>query len=301
MWCASGTDFLDVLCGTSTINMTLSWWEIVGIELKVSGVYHLSISLSLYIYIYIYSPLRYYEKNLMWKRNISFNDTWEQYFFRHLKWGVKISLWLWVWAWKYRRDVSVFPLTKISWCWKYLFTFVTDTSPLQFKTLQLNISTSWVYFEDKIHPGMGLYISLYLYDINSSTPGRCRDHSKSLPFKLRVNFRVDILRNSYGIALGRMTKNPFGDTSTLVQAMSWCATFSALLTLCVGNSPVIGEFPAHKPVTRSFDVFFDLRLNKRLSKQSWDWWFETPLRSLWRHCNGWQAVWLKPCNITMTS
>ena len=40
-----------------------------------------------------------------------------------------------------------------------------------------------------------------------------------------------------------------------------------------------------RPVTRSFDVFFDLRLNKRLSKQSWGWWFETPSRSLWRHCN----------------
>ena len=43
-----------------------------------------------------------------------------------------------------------------------------------------------------------------------------------------------------------------------------------------GNSPVAGEFPAQRPVTRSFDVFFDLRLNKRLGKQSWGWWFETP-------------------------
>ena len=34
-----------------------------------------------------------------------------------------------------------------------------------------------------------------------------------------------------------------------------------------------------------FGVFFDLRLNKRLSKQSWGWWFETPSWSLWRHCN----------------
>ena len=40
-----------------------------------------------------------------------------------------------------------------------------------------------------------------------------------------------------------------------------------------------------RPVTRSFDVFFDLRLHKRLSKQSWGWWFETPSWSLWRHCN----------------
>ena len=47
-----------------------------------------------------------------------------------------------------------------------------------------------------------------------------------------------------------------------------------------------GEFPSQRPVTRSFDVFFDLRLNKRLSKQSWGWWFETPSLSLWRHRNG---------------
>ena len=46
-----------------------------------------------------------------------------------------------------------------------------------------------------------------------------------------------------------------------------------------------GEFPTQRPVTRSFDVFFDLRLNKRLSKQPWGYWFETPSRSLWRHCN----------------
>ena len=45
-------------------------------------------------------------------------------------------------------------------------------------------------------------------------------------------------------------------------------TFSALLALCSGNLPVTGEFPAQKPVTQRFDVFFDLRLNKRLSKQS---------------------------------
>ena len=43
-------------------------------------------------------------------------------------------------------------------------------------------------------------------------------------------------------------------------------TVSALLVICAGNSPVTGEFPAQRPVTRSFDVFFDLRLNKRLSK-----------------------------------
>ena len=55
-----------------------------------------------------------------------------------------------------------------------------------------------------------------------------------------------------------------------------------------------GEFtghrwiPAQRPVTRSFDVFFDLRLIKRLSKQSRGWWFETPSRPLWRHCLAWR-------------
>ena len=40
-----------------------------------------------------------------------------------------------------------------------------------------------------------------------------------------------------------------------------------------------------RPVTRNFDVFFDLRLNKRLSKQWWGWWFKTLSRPLWRHRN----------------
>ena len=46
-----------------------------------------------------------------------------------------------------------------------------------------------------------------------------------------------------------------------------------------------GEFPTQRPVTRSFYVFFDLRLNRRLSKQPWGWWFETPSWPLWRQCN----------------
>ena len=51
-----------------------------------------------------------------------------------------------------------------------------------------------------------------------------------------------------------------------------------------GNSPVTGEFPAQRPVTLSFDVFFDLRLNKRWSKQCRGWWFEAPSCPWWRHC-----------------
>ena len=58
-------------------------------------------------------------------------------------------------------------------------------------------------------------------------------------------------------------------------------TFSALMAICAGNSPV----PAQRPVTRSFDIFFDLRPNKRLSKRSWGLWFETQSRPLWCHRN----------------
>ena len=57
---------------------------------------------------------------------------------------------------------------------------------------------------------------------------------------------------------------------------------------------VTGPFPSQRPMTRSFDVFFDLRLNKRLSKQSWGWWFETPSGSIWRHCN--ELFFITVCN-----
>ena len=54
---------------------------------------------------------------------------------------------------------------------------------------------------------------------------------------------------------------------------------SALLAFCVGNShrSSAGEFPAQRPVARRYFVFFYLRLNKQLSKQS---------HPLWHQCNG---------------
>ena len=80
-----------------------------------------------------------------------------------------------------------------------------------------------------------------------------------------------------------------------IREISWwrhVETFSALLALCVGNSPVTGEFPSQRPVTQSFGVLFDLSLNKRLGKQSWGWWPEMPSRSLWRHCNAGCRFWI---------
>ena len=60
--------------------------------------------------------------------------------------------------------------------------------------------------------------------------------------------------------------------------------FFALLILYEVNPSVTSGFPSQRPVTWSFDVFYDLRLNKRLSKPPKRRWFETPLRSLWRYC-----------------
>ena len=72
-------------------------------------------------------------------------------------------------------------------------------------------------------------------------------------------------------------------------------TFSALLALCEGNPLVTGGFPSQRPVTRSFEVFFDARLNKRLSKQSKFRWFKMPWRSLLRHYNSYSSSLKQKC------
>ena len=84
---------------------------------------------------------------------------------------------------------------------------------------------------------------------------------------------------------------PCNNTTRGVTSMmtSSNGNISALLAFCAGNSPVTGEFLSQRLVTRSFHVLFDLCLNKRLSKQSWGGWFETPLCPLWRHCNEFTA------------
>ena len=78
--------------------------------------------------------------------------------------------------------------------------------------------------------------------------------------------------------------------STLYRGLmsSWrhqIEAFSVLLSLYAGNSLATGGFPLQRPVTRSFDVFLDMRLNKWLSKQLRRRRCDMPLRSSWRHCN----------------
>ena len=125
-----------------------------------------------------------------------------------------------------------------------------------------------------------------------------KSYAKSIQFHSRKCIRKCLLRNGGNFVSASMCQTSTGSGNVLVSSrhapshylnQSWwrhqMETFSALLAIYVGNSPVPGEFPPQRPVTRSFDVFFDLPPNKWLSKQSWGWWFETPSRPLWRHGN----------------
>ena len=123
------------------------------------------------------------------------------------------------------------------------------------------IQFPWPYFN---HVYMYIYIYITTTDFLTST--YCR-----LLWYFNGNELNNLVSYKYIIQVTRWI---------IITHPSWwrhqMETFSTLLAICVGNSPVTGEFPTLRPVTWSFGVFFDLRLNKRLSKQSWGWWFETP-------------------------
>ena len=85
-------------------------------------------------------------------------------------------------------------------------------------------------------------------------------------------------------AVSRLAISLYNVPWTLIQS-SPNKPFSALLALCMGNPPVDSPHKGHWCV---FDVFFYLRLNKRLRKLKC-WWFEMPLCTLWHHCNEWKC------------
>ena len=108
------------------------------------------------------------------------------------------------------------------------------------------------------------------------------------------NAKITILHNSnIMLSLNKLWSKGMRRSLTRLFLCHWQVRLLTVITLYVmitssnGNifrvtGPLCGEFtgpgefPTQRPVTRSFDVFFDLRLNKRLSKQPWGWWFETP-------------------------
>ena len=103
--------------------------------------------------------------------------------------------------------------------------------------------------------------------------------------------RIDVINHPYlNIRLIMLwkglvsNKSDNGKVNSLAPGPWWrhqMETFSALLAICAGNSPVPVNSP-HKGLWRGALMF---SLNKRLSKQSWGWWFETLSRPLWRHRN----------------
>ena len=83
---------------------------------------------------------------------------------------------------------------------------------------------------------------------------------------------------------GHLDRNSSQNTRTHDDVIKW-KHFPRYWPFVRGIHRSLVNSPHKWPVTWSFDVFFDLRLNKRLSKQSWGWWFETLSRPFWSHCN----------------
>ena len=77
---------------------------------------------------------------------------------------------------------------------------------------------------------------------------------------------------------------PCGRLNPFIMMTSWHGNIFR-----VTGGPFVRGIHRLPVISRSFDVFFDLRLNKWLSKQSWGWWFETPSPPLWRHSNAYTA------------
>ena len=90
--------------------------------------------------------------------------------------------------------------------------------------------------------------------------------------------------NQHGSVMWLATRNFQHQCCQFMMTSSNGTIFHVTGPVC-GEFTGPGEFPAQRPVTRSFDVFYDLRLNKRLSKQPWGWGFETHSPPLWRHSN----------------
>ena len=99
---------------------------------------------------------------------------------------------------------------------------------------------------------------------------------------------------NYSTGSAKMSLLLFGSFKKILMTSSNGNIFRVTGPFC-GEFTGPGEFPTQRPVRRSFNVFFDLRFNKPLSKQPWGWWFETLSRSLWRHRNDKNANLLFNC------
>ena len=141
-----------------------------------------------------------------------------------------------------------------------------------------------------------ILLNIFLWDPFTMYEAKQVHHPmvNSIPFKPWSYISTDIQSRACLISISAACHTV---TTRAVQLgshnMMTSSNGNIFLAFCAENLPVTSEFPSPRPVTRSFGVFFDLHLNKRLSKQSRRWWFEMSLSSLWLHCNvsmEWLAV-----------
>ena len=139
-----------------------------------------------------------------------------------------------------------------------------------------------------------LYITPREY-LRIPTSSGCKPREKSNGWKRKFMI-ISILYQIF-ISISHVTWWPKA-LLVMKHMINWWTVITSFFMMTSSNGNIFrvtgslcGEFtgpcecPTQRPVTRSFDVFFDLRLNKRLSKQPWGWWFETLSWSLWRHRN----------------
>ena len=155
---------------------------------------------------------------------------------------------------------------------KYLCKMISGVKTLQCSgPSRLALSSLWVVVIVILASYSGTLISYLAVDV------------RNLPF---TSLKEAIASPSYEMWMD--TESVFAEIFRVSDNASWKTTVFVdpfirckdMMTPSNGNifrvtGHLCGEFPAQRPVTWSFDVFFDLRLNKRLSKQSWGWWFET--------------------------
>ena len=159
---------------------------------------------------------------------------------------------------------------------------------IKLPTLRSNPVTFWVFTGRHPTPCLMIYppVPPWIPSVRVAycAPKRPRAHWQS-------GTRWQWVRCRQSVAASTLSRSPFFQVRPILNILQTMMTsskgsFSALLALCEGNSPVTGESPTQRPVTRSFDViFFYLRRNKRLRKSSTGWWFDTPSGPLWSHCN----------------
>ena len=182
--------------------------------------------------------------------------------------------------WSVIHGIKRKPHLSVVWNWYHFVAIAILHQPRP--TVSADINTRLQLSDTSSIPPMhGGFLLIYMYCISYCLLWY---HMHNMSRNWWFHFILSILIHRWNTKINCLNTIP-SSVLLLIMMTSSNGKKSALLTLCLGNSLVTGEFPSRRPVTPNFGVFFDIRLNKRLSKHSWGWWFETPSHPLWRRCN----------------